>query len=116
MSHLLLSYLGTAAATSGDGMKGMLVSFGPFIIIIVVMYFLLFRSQQKKARQRQEMLSAVRAGDKVCTTGGLIGVVASVKDKSVMLKIADNVKVEINRSAVSVIMERADDESKPAKK
>ena len=97
--------LGAAAGASG-GIKGLLVSFGPFILIIIVMYFLLFRSQQKKAKQRRLMLDAVRTGDKVVTAGGIIGTVSSVKEKTLSLKIAENVKVEVNRASISGVLEK----------
>ena len=99
--------LGAAAAAPGaGGLKGLLVSFGPFILIIIVMYFLLFRSQQKKAKQRRLMLDAVRSGDKVVTAGGIIGTVSSVKEKTLSLKIAENVKVEVNRASISGVLEK----------
>ena len=101
--------LATEAATQSGGLSGMLVSFGPFILIIVVMYFLLFRSQSKKAKERQKMLDAIRAGDKVLTAGGLIGIVMSIKEKSMFLKIADNVKVEVMRSSVNGVLEKSED-------
>ena len=99
--------LGTAAAAGGaGGMKGLLVSFGPFILIIIVMYFLLFRSQQKKAKERRRMLDAIRAGDKVVTAGGIIGTISTVREKTISLKIAENVKVEVNRASISGVLER----------
>ena len=102
----IISSLATAGAEGSGGIKGLLVSFGPFILIIIVMYFLLFRSQQKKAKERRLMLDAVRAGDKVVTAGGIIGTVASVKEKTLSLKIAENVKVEVNRASISGVLEK----------
>ncbi len=99
--------LGAAAIGGEGGLKGLLVSFGPFILIIIVMYFLLFRSQQKKAKERRQMLDAIRAGDKVVTAGGIIGTVSAVKEKTVSLKIAENVKVEVTRGSVSGVLEKA---------
>jgi preprotein translocase subunit YajC len=101
-----ISLLAAAAAGGSGGIKGLLVSFGPFILIIIVMYFLLFRSQQKKAKERRLMLDAVRVGDKVVTAGGIIGTVASVKEKTLSLKIAENVKVEVNRASISGVLEK----------
>jgi preprotein translocase subunit YajC len=98
--------LAEAAAGGAGGIKGLLVSFGPFILIIIVMYFLLFRSQQKKAKERRRMLDAVRTGDKIVTAGGIIGTVSSVKEKTLSLKIAENVKVEVNRASVSGVLEK----------
>ena len=100
------TFLLAAAAEGTGGIKGLLVSFGPFILIIIVMYFLLFRSQQKKAKERRLMLDAVRTGDKVVTAGGIIGTVSSVKEKTLSLKIAENVKVEVNRASISGVLEK----------
>ena len=74
------------------------------IAIFAVMYFLMIRPQQRQKRQHQDMLSQLGKGDKVVTTGGLHGTVAGIKDNSVIVKIADNVKVEVNRSAISQIV------------
>jgi preprotein translocase subunit YajC len=103
------SLLVANAAQATGGIKGLLVSFGPFILIIVVMYFLLFRSQRKKTQERQKMLDAMRAGDKVVTAGGLIGTIASVKDKIVVIKIAESTQVEVSRGSVSGILEKKAD-------
>ena len=74
------------------------------IAIFAVMYFLMIRPQQRQKRQHQDMLSQLGKGDKVVTTGGIHGTVAGIKDSSVIVKIADNVKVEVNRSAISQIV------------
>jgi preprotein translocase subunit YajC len=74
------------------------------IAIFAVMYFLMIRPQQRQKRQHQDMLSQLGKGDKVVTAGGLHGTVAGVKDNSVIVKIADNVKVEVNRSSISQIL------------
>ena len=94
------------AVVASNGLQSMLVSFGPFILIIVVMYFLLFRSQQKKNKERQRMLESMRVGDKILTNGGLIGIISTIKEQKILLKIADNVKVEIMRSSVSGVLEK----------
>ena len=64
----------------------------------------MIRPQQRQKRQHQDMLSKVSKGDKVVTTGGLHGTVAGVKETTVILKVADNVKVEVNRSSISQIV------------
>jgi preprotein translocase subunit YajC len=103
------SLLVANAAQAPGGIKGLLVSFGPFILIIVVMYFLLFRSQRKKTQERRRMLDAMRAGDKVVTAGGLIGTIASVKDKIVVIKVAESTQVEVSRASISGILEKKAD-------
>ena len=100
------SLLLAEAAQAPAGIKGLLVSFGPFILIIVVMYFLLFRSQRKKTQERKKMLDSMRAGDKVVTAGGLIGTIVSVKEKIVVLRIAESTQVEVNRGSVSVVLDK----------
>ncbi|MEO7298499.1 MAG: preprotein translocase subunit YajC [Verrucomicrobiota bacterium] len=80
----------------------------PFILMIVVFYFILIRPQQKKARQHQELLKQVKAGDRVVTTSGIIGTVIAVKEKSISLRSADT-KLEVLKSAVSEVTDRSGD-------
>jgi len=75
----------------------------PILGMLVIFYFLLIRPQQKRQKEMQKMLAAVKKGDRVVTASGLYGVVAGVKDDVVVLKIADNVKVEMLKSAISAI-------------
>lgn len=106
-----MDFLTLAEIANNNGLTSMLVSFGPFILIIVVMYFLLFRSQQKKNKERQQMLDTMRAGDKVLTSGGIIGTIAAIKEKTMTIKIAENVKVEVMRSSVNGIIEKGSEVS-----
>ena len=82
----------------------------PFILMIVVFYFILIRPQQKKAKQHQELLKQVKAGDKVLTSSGIIGTVITVKEKTVSIRSADT-KLEILKSAISDVTERAGESS-----
>jgi preprotein translocase subunit YajC len=92
------------AGTQGQGGGNPMSLIFMIIAIFAVMYFLMIRPQQRQKRQHQDMLSKVSKGDKVVTTGGLHGTVAGVKDTTLILKVADNVKVEVNRSSVSQIV------------
>ena len=79
--------------------------------VLVVMYLVMIRPQQKKAKQHAEMLKTVRPGDKILTSGGIIGVVMTVKDKGgVTIRSADT-KIEITRSAIAEITERSNEKS-----
>lgn len=78
----------------------------PLVLIMVVFYFLLIRPQQKKSREHAELLKTLKAGDKVITSGGVLGVIVAVKDKSVSLRSADT-KLEVLKSSVSEITERS---------
>lgn len=77
----------------------------PFVLMIVVFYFILIRPQQKKAKQHQELLKQIKAGDRVLTSSGIIGTVISVKEKSISLRSADT-KLEILKSAIAEVTDR----------
>lgn len=78
----------------------------PLGLIFIVMYLVLFRPQQQKAKQHAEMLKGVRAGDKIVTSGGVVGVVVTVKEKTISIRSAD-AKMEITKAAVAEITERS---------
>ena len=87
-----------------EGLGSML----PFIIVIGAMFFLMWRGQAKERKRREEMLNSIMTGTKVLTAGGIYGVVDSVAGDIYKIKIADNVKIEINRAGIaSVIKEEA---------
>ncbi len=75
----------------------------PLIFIFIIFYFLLIRPQQKKAKDHAKLVSAVKTGDSVVTNAGIHGVISNVKEKTVIVKIADNVKVEFDRAAIVTI-------------
>lgn len=75
----------------------------PMIFIAIIFYFLLIRPQQKKQKEHQALIAAVKTGDKVVTSGGIHGIVSNVKDATVILKVADNVKLEIDRGAIAAV-------------
>jgi preprotein translocase subunit YajC len=79
----------------------------PIILIIGVFYVLLIRPQQKRQKQLQETISSLKIGDRVVTTGGIIGVITTVRDTSFLIRSADKSILEIARSAIAGI----DDES-----
>ncbi|MBW8310276.1 MAG: preprotein translocase subunit YajC [Candidatus Paracaedibacteraceae bacterium] len=96
-----------------------IMSFLPLLMIFVIFYFLLIRPQQKKMKEHQAMLVAVRRGDKVVTSGGLIGTVSKVNsDTEVLVEIAENVKVRVVKSMISEVLSKTEavnsDEIKPA--
>ena len=78
--------------------------FVPFIFIFIIMYFMLFRPQKKRQQEQQRLISALKTGDKVVTNSGIHGLIANVKETTVMLKVADNVKIEVEKSAVTNVL------------
>ena len=75
----------------------------PIVLIIAVFYFLLIRPQQKRQRQLQETISSLKIGDRVITTGGIIGVITTIREASFLIRSADKSILEIARSAIADI-------------
>ena len=115
----LLSLLAQAAATpAGSPAAGQspapspLASFVPMIFIGVIFYFILIRPQQKRAKEQASLVSSVRSGDEVVTTGGLHGIVSNAREagsKTVLVKFAENVKIEVDRSAITAVIKPDND-------
>ena len=93
------------APTSGEPGGGGLMGILPFIFIFVAFYFLLIAPQRKKQKQHQKMINALEKGDNVKTIGGVFGKVTGVEDDRVVVQIAENVKVEVAKDAVSAKVE-----------
>lgn len=104
MNLLYAAYGPQGGAAQGQGGGNPMSLIFMIIAIFAVMYFLMIRPQQRQRKQHQDMLSQLGKGDKVVTAGGLHATVAGIKDNTVILKIADNVKVEVNRSSISQIV------------
>jgi preprotein translocase subunit YajC len=86
---------------------GQLVStLGMFAIMGIMFYLLLIRPQQKRAKEQAKLLEMIKPGDKIITSGGIVGVVVAVKDKTVSIRSADT-KMEVLKSVVTEITERA---------
>ena len=92
---------------SGGGGFG---SFWMFPVIFALVYFAFIRPQSQAKKKQEELLKSVKTGDRVITTSGIHGVVTNVKDSTVMVKVADNVKLEIEKSHIDKIV-RADAEA-----
>lgn len=78
----------------------MLVSYGPIVLMGTVFYFLLYRPQKKQQQQRNDMLSNLKKGDRIITTGGMYGTVVTLDAKKVTLKVAEKIEMEFLRSAI----------------
>ena len=89
-----------AAGAQAGGPMTLLLQFLPFILVIVIFYFLLIRPQSQRQKALREMVEKMAKGDRVVTSGGLYGEVVDVKEKTVILKVADNVKMEFTKQSV----------------
>ena len=68
------------------------------------MYFVLFRPQMRRQKEQQRLVSALKTGDRVVTNAGIHGLISNVKDTTVIVKVADNVKIEMEKSAVTTVL------------
>jgi len=84
---------------------GGLVQLLPILLIIAVFYVLLIRPQQKRQKELQETISQLKSGDKIVTTGGIIGTITNVRDTSFLIRSADKSILEISRSAIAGVEE-----------
>ena len=99
MNELILLTVGQGAAPApGGGLAG----FFPFILIFVIFYFLLIRPQQKRQKQQQEMVRMLKKGDRIVTSGGVIGTVFALTESELVVEVADRVKLRVVRSQVNL--------------
>lgn len=99
-----------STSQSGSLMQ-MVITFG---LIFLVMYFLIFRPQKKKEQETKRMIDSLKKGDKVVTIGGIHGTISSTKEKTVIVKVDDNSKIEFNRTAIATVIPEKTAEEKSA--
>lgn len=104
----MLSFIAMGTPPGGSQAQGgnPIITFLPMIIIFAIFYFMLIRPQQRKEKERIKMIEEIKSGDKVMFSGGILGVVANVKDGTFTVKVADNVKLEVARGAVMKIIDK----------
>jgi len=101
MTHLFI-----VAQTSAPGGPAAWLQFVPMLLILVVFYFLLVAPMRKRQKELQQLVDKLQKGDKVVTNGGLHGEIAGVEGAVVLLKIADQVKVRVSKSAIASVEDR----------
>ncbi len=106
--HVLLAQ--AAPASPGpQGLGGMMVQMAPLILMFAAMYFLLIAPQRKKQKEHEKMLTQLKPGDEVVTTGGIYGTITSVKDDRFVVRIGENnAKVEVGKGFISTVVRKAD--------
>lgn len=109
MMLFLVNTIAAGQAPAGGGtQQSPFFMFGWLGLMLVIFYFMLIRPQQRREKERQQLLGNIKSGDRVVFSGGIIGMVANVKEKTFIVKIADNVKIEVSRGAVSQILDKGD--------
>jgi len=81
--------------------------FIPLIFIFIIMYFVMIRPQKKRQQQQQQLISSLKTGDRVVTNAGIHGLISNVKESTVLVKVADNVKIEMEKSAVATVLKES---------
>lgn len=99
---------------AGDQQQSPLMMPVMLVMMLVMFYFLLIRPQQRREKERRAMIDAVKSGDRVVFGGGFLGVVTNVKDKILVVRIADNVKAEVLRGSISQVLTKGEDPSEQA--
>jgi preprotein translocase subunit YajC len=105
MLALFLAQTSSAAPTNpaspGGGIGGLLV---PFIFIFIMMYFIMIRPQARRQKEQQKLINLLKTGDNVITSSGIHGRITNVKDSTVMLKVDENVKIELDKAAIATVL------------
>lgn len=93
-------------AGQGQSQPGSGMMMGYMVIIFALFYFMMIRPQQKREKERKKMIEAIKSGDRILFCGGMIGVIVAVKEQTLTVKIADNVKIDIARGAVVRVLDK----------
>jgi preprotein translocase subunit YajC len=89
-----------AASSGASGLFGIL----PFVFIFVIMYYVMLRPQMRRQKEQARLVSSLKTGDKVVTASGIHGLISNVKETTVIVKVADNVKIEMEKTAVTNVV------------
>ena len=106
----VLTALLFSAPPEGSGAAGYVASLLPIVAMIAILWFLLFRPQQKEQQRHKEMIRGLRKGDEVVTIGGLYGKIMSLNEERISLRIADGVKVDVERGKVMRVLKEGPEE------
>jgi len=102
--HTLMMMAQTAAPAQQGGMAGISGMLLPMVLVFGIFYFMMIRPQQRKEKERQKLISELRAGQRIMFGGGLIGTVAEVKEHTFMVEVSPKVTIEIARGAVARVL------------
>lgn len=99
-----IAYAMGQGGAAGQGAGGSFSAFIPLILMFVIFYFLLIRPQQKKAKEHRDMISNLKKGDRILTSGGIYGRITGMDDTTLTVEISDKVRVKLARGNVSSVI------------
>ncbi len=105
---MALLYFVFLAGASGQGGGGLIGAILPLVLIVAVFYFFIIRPQRKREQEKEEMIEAIEKGDSIVTVGGLHGKVTQVDEDSVLAQVDSQVKVRIEKQAISRVPSKED--------
>src|SRR3984893_1093324 len=109
MMFSFLAQAASAAPSPAAGGPSSFINLLPFwFFIIVIMYFVMVRPQRKRQQEQQRLVSSLKTGDRVVTNAGIHGLIANVKETTVIVKVADNVKIEMEKSAIANVLKASE--------
>ncbi|MBU4199290.1 MAG: preprotein translocase subunit YajC [Verrucomicrobia bacterium] len=94
---------------AGQGQQSPYMLIGWLVIMVGLFYFMMIRPQQRKEKERKNLISNIKSGDRVIFGGGLVGIVANIKERVFVIKIADNTKVEAVKGAITRVLQKDED-------
>ena len=103
-TFLALAQTAAPQQVPGGGIGSLFV---PLIFIFIIMYFVMIRPQKKRQEQQQKLISSLKTGDRVVTNAGIHGLISNVKENTVLVKVADNVKIEMEKSAITNVLKES---------
>jgi len=108
---MFIQQIAMAAPPAAEGAEttgGGFLQFMPLIFIVAIFYFVMIRPQQRREKERKAMIAAVKSGERVVLSSGIIGEIVNVKEKTVIVRVADNTKIEVLKTAVAQIIEKGE--------
>ena len=106
MLETFLAQAQTAAPQQVPG-GGIGSFFVPLIFVFIIMYFVMIRPQKKRQEQQQKLITSLKTGERVVTNTGIHGLISNVKETTVLVKVADNVKIEMEKSAITNVLKES---------
>jgi preprotein translocase subunit YajC len=107
LPFFILAQTQSASPAAGSPF-GSLIGMLPFVFIFIIFYYMMVRPQRRRQQEQQRLVSTLKTGDRVVTASGIHGLISNVKETTVILKVADNVKIEIEKSAVANVLKSAE--------